>query len=270
MVLLPPATQFVVAMLLASVVAFVVGARVFLPDARPVPVLRDFLRSDWKYIGVAWMVTFCVNELAHRFHAETTFTSAIYRFEGPAVATFQSITALVPEWVAFGLTVFFTVAYLVAFPFIVLFTYFKLKAHDEGEAHRYALAYVALVLFAVPFFLLFPVRIPGLYLLEVRPLMLDLSPVIAAGVTATDTLVKAFPSLHTGLSVLAALYARNVGGKYARTIGVLAFIIVLSTLYLGIHWLTDAVFAVLLVVPAYYLSRRVDPDRVVGFASRGQ
>lgn len=32
----------------------------------------------------------------------------------------------------------------------------------------------------------------------------------------------------------------------------------------------DDVFAVLLVVPAYYLSRRVDSDRVLWFASRGQ
>ncbi|MFD1512067.1 phosphatase PAP2 family protein [Halomarina rubra] len=262
MVPLQPETQYMVGMTAAALLAFLVGARVFLPDLRPMAFIREFLRTDWRYIGLAWVVTFCVNELAHRFHADRTFTNYVYELEGPAVATFQSVTAVVPEWVAFGLTAFFTVAYLVAFPFIVLFTYFKLKAHDEQQARRYAMAYCALVILAVPFFLLFPVGIPGLYLLEVRPLMLDFNPIIRAGVMATDTLVKAFPSLHTGLSVLAALYARNATEKYARVVGALAFIIVLSTLYLGIHWLTDAVAAAVFAAGVYWVTQRVDPDRV--------
>ncbi|MFC5970412.1 phosphatase PAP2 family protein [Halomarina salina] len=261
MVPLQPETQYVVGMTAAALVAFLVGARVFLPDLRPVAFVREFLRTDWRYIGLAWVVTFCVNELAHRFHADRTFTNYVYELEGPAVATFQSVTAIVPEWAAYALTAFFTVAYLVGFPFIVLFTYFKLKAHDEGQARRYAMAYIVLVLLAVPFFLLFPVGIPGLYLLEVRPLMLDFNPIIRAGVMATDTLVKAFPSLHTGLSVLAALYARNASEKYSRLVSALAFIIVLSTLYLGIHWLTDALAAAVLAAGVYWFTQRVDPDR---------
>jgi len=269
MVPLQPATQYVVGMTAAALVAFVVGARVFLPNVHPVAFLREFCRTDWRYIGLAWAVSFCVNELAHRYHADRRFTGAIYDFEGPAVATFQSVTSVVPEWAAFALTGFFTVAYLVAFPFIVLFTYSKLKAHDETQARRYAMAYVFLVLAAVPFFLLFPVGIPGLYLLEVRPLMLEFDPVIRAGVMATDTLVKAFPSLHTGLSVLAALYARNATENYARVVGALAFVIVLSTLYLGIHWLTDALAAAVLATGVYWLSQRVDPERVNPIARTG-
>ncbi|MWG35867.1 phosphatase PAP2 family protein [Halomarina oriensis] len=262
MVPLQPATQYVVGMTAAALAAFVLGARVFLPDVRPLAFAREFLRTDWRYIGLAWVVTFCVNELAHRFHADRTFTSHVYELEGSAVASFQSVVGVAPEWVTYSLTAFFTVAYLVAFPFIVLFTYFKLKAHDETQARRYAMAYVALVLAAVPFFLLFPVGIPGLYLPVVDPLMLEFDPVIRAGVLATDTLVKAFPSLHTGLSVLAALYARNATENYARVVSVLAFVIVLSTLYLGIHWLTDALAAAVLATGVYWFSQRIDPDRI--------
>ncbi|WP_254543793.1 phosphatase PAP2 family protein [Halomarina pelagica] len=261
MVPLPPETLFVGGVFLASALALAVGTAVFLPDRTLRSLAREFLSTDWKYIGVAWAVTYAVNEVARRFHADRMFTESVYEVEGTAVAVFQTVTS--PR-----LTLFFTGAYLVGFPFVVLFTYFKLKAHDEQEAHRYALAYVALVLLAVPFFLLFPVRIPSLYVAEVRPLMLDVSPVVRAGIFATDTLVKAFPSLHTGLSVLAALYARSVGGRYARFAAVLAFVVVLSTLYLGVHWLTDALFATMLVAPAYYLSRRVDPDRVLRLPAR--
>ncbi|WP_435153092.1 phosphatase PAP2 family protein [Haladaptatus sp. DFWS20] len=231
-----------------------VGKQVFLPDARIRTLFRDFFKTDWKYLGVAWVVTNIVNTLALHFHAGRTFTEFVYAIEGATVATFQGIAST-------PLTLAFTAVYLVGFPFVVLFTYFKLKAHDEEEAKRYALAYVFLVLLAVPFFILFPVKVSSLYLTTVEPLMYELDPAIKYGIFSTDTLVKAFPSLHTGLSVLAALYARKADAAYSYTIGVLAVAIVFSTLYLGVHWVTDAVFAVVLVACAYYLSQRVSEPR---------
>ncbi|PSP74621.1 hypothetical protein BRC86_05530, partial [Halobacteriales archaeon QS_3_64_16] len=97
------------------------------------------------------------------------------------------------------------------------------------------------------------------YLPGVEALLYDLHPVIRAGIAATDTLVKAFPSLHAGLSILAALYARKAGRRYAYTAGALAVGITLSTLYLGIHWLSDIAFVLALVGLAYWLSRQLDP-----------
>ncbi|NHN58466.1 MULTISPECIES: phosphatase PAP2 family protein [Halorussus] len=251
---LPLGTQFTLLVAVPSVAAMLVGKRLFLPDERFRTLLVDFLKTDWKYLGVAWIVTEIVNTLAMHFHVARTFTGAIYAVEGATVAAFQAVTAT-------PLTVLATGVYLVGFPFVVLFTYFKLKAHDEEEAHRYALAYIIVVVTAVPFFLLFPVKVSSLYLSTVEPLMYELSPAIQYGIFSTDTLVKAFPSLHTGLSVLAALYAQKADTRYAYTAGVLAVAIVLSTLYLGVHWVTDAAFAVLLVWVAYRLSRRVSDPR---------
>ncbi len=254
---IPLTTEYMLFVTLASAVTMILGAVVFLPHLRPVGFAKEFLRTDWKYLGVAWIVTAGVNAAAHRFHADRTFTWLIYELEGSVVAAFQTV-ASVP------LTMFFTAAYLVGFPAIVLFTYFKVKAHDEREARRYALAYVVLVLLALPFFIFVPVGIPALYApVDIRPLIFNLSPIIQAGMLATDTMVKAFPSLHTGLSVLAALYARKADSRYAATAFVLASTIVLSTFYLGIHWLTDAVFAIVLVGIAYWVSRRIDPERVL-------
>jgi hypothetical protein len=251
------ATAYTLFVALASLVAMGVSAVVFLPRLDPVAFVKELLQTDWKYLGVAWIVTAGVNAVAHQFHADRTFTSVIYGLEGAVVAAFQTVASI-------PLTVFFTAAYLIGFPTIVLFTYFKLKAHDEREARRYALAYVVLVLLAVPFFVFFPVGIPALYApVDVRPLIFNLSPIIRAGMLATDTMVKAFPSLHTGLSVLAALYARKASERYAATALILAGVIVLSTFYLGIHWLTDAAFAVVLVGVAYVISRRIDPERVL-------
>lgn len=247
-------TQFTLLVAVPSIAIMLVGKRLFLPDERFRTIASEFVRTDWRYLGVAWVVTEIVNALAMHFHAPRTFTGAIYAIEGPTVAVFQAVAST-------PLTVLATGVYLVGFPFVVLFTYFKLKAHDEEEAQRYALAYVVVVVAAVPFFLLFPVKVSSLYLSNVEPLMYELTPAIRYGIFSTDTLVKAFPSLHTGLSVLAALYARKTDARYANTVAALTVAIVLSTLYLGVHWVLDAAVAVPLVWVAYRFSRRVGDPR---------
>lgn len=244
----PLESQFGVLMTAASLLALAAGRRLFLPHASPRGVLKEFLRTDWRYLGVAWTVTMGVNQLA-KFHIDQPFTDAIYRIEGETVAMFQSVASL-------PLTVYFAVVYLVGFPFLVLFTYFKLKDEAEEQAYRYAVAYLVLVVLATPFFLLFPVPVTSATVPSVEPLLYDLHPVIFAGTLATDTLMKAFPSLHTGLSLLAVLYARKSDDPlYRRTTVVLAASIVVSTLYLGIHWITDAAFAAVLVAVAYRFSQ---------------
>ncbi|USZ68571.1 phosphatase PAP2 family protein [Halorussus salilacus] len=246
--------QFNLLVAVPTVAALLAGKRVFIPDQRLGTLFAEFVRSDWKYLGAAAAVTQVVNALALHFHAPRTFTGAVYAVEGATVAAFQAVATPPLTYVA-------TVIYLVGFPFIVLLTYFVLKARAEEEARRYALAYVLTVVSSVPFFLLFPVKVSSLYLSGVEPLMYQLSPAIRYGIYGTDTLVKAFPSLHTGLSVLAALYARKADAGYARAMAALAFAIVLSTLYLGIHWLADAAFAGLLVAGAYLVSQRVAEPR---------
>lgn len=247
---LPPAILYVTGVTVAVSAALFLGAVVYLPRGERRRRLREFVRSDWKYLGIAWITTIGINQLT-TYRIDRQFTRTIYELEGATVAVFQTVTTE-------QLTVLFAVVYLVGFPFIVLFTYFKLKATDPEQARRYAIGYVSLVLLSAPFFLLVPVRVTGYVLPEVEPLLYESHAVIASGVTATDTLMKALPSLHTGLSVLAAIYAQKTDRRYGMTAGILAVTIVLSTFYLGIHWLTDAVLAVALVIVAYWLSQSVD------------
>ncbi|WP_160133096.1 phosphatase PAP2 family protein [Halococcus salsus] len=253
----PPAMAYTLLVATGSILALVGCAAVFLPDRRPVAFAKELVRTDWKYLGVAWLVTAGVNEVAHQFHAPGTFTWVIYEVEGSLVANVQTIANP-------ALTAFFVAIYLIGLPTIVLFTYFKVKAHDEHESRRYALGYLTLVSLAVPFFIFVPVGIPSLYApAEVRPLAFGVDPVITAGMFATDTMVKALPSLHTGLAALAVLYARKASRRYTVFATGLAATVVFSTFYLGIHWFVDAAFALVLVGVAYVISRRVDPERVL-------
>jgi len=248
--LLPPHLQYVAFVAISSALALIVGAAIYLPPGERLGMIREFVTTDWKYLGVAWTVTVLINNIA-KFHVEETFTESVHQLEGSTVAVFQTVTAE-------PLTIMFAVVYLVGFPFIVLFTYFKLKVHCPEQARRYAIAYVCLVLIAAPFFLLFPVHVVGYEVASVEPLLYEFHPVIQAGAGATDTLMKAFPSLHTGLSVLAAVYAQKTDRRYARMAAVLAVTIVVSTFYLGIHWLSDAAIAVVMVGIAYWISQTVD------------
>lgn len=247
----PPVLEFAVLLLGGTLAVFAVGARLFLPDVGLIGIARQFLREDWKYLGLAWIVTQSVNTIAE-YHAAVTFTDLIYQLEGERVALFQA-------WTHPALTGFFTAMYFVGFPFVVLFTYFKVKSIDPDEAKRYVFAYICIVVLATPFFVFFPVAVSAARA-DVSPLIYDIHPIITAGTLSTDTLLKAFPSLHTGLSVVAALYARKAGRAYAATVAIIGSLIVMATFYGGIHWISDAVFAAILAVVAYWISRRVsDP-----------
>ena len=54
-------TQYMLFVSVSSLVAIGISAVVFLSEVQPVAFVRDFLRTDWRYIGVAWVVTTGVN-----------------------------------------------------------------------------------------------------------------------------------------------------------------------------------------------------------------
>lgn len=73
-----------------------------------------------------------------------------------------------------------------------------------------------------------------------------------------------FPSLHTSMSVtvlILAVLTRKQFPRWLPIATVLTGSIVLSTMYLGIHWLTDVVAGVVLAVGAVGLSVRLVAER---------
>ena len=258
MLSLSPTDEYMLAVTAATVLGLLASAVVFLPRS-PTWYVREFVRTDWKYIGVAWLVAENLPSLAEANHVDQTFTHVVYGVEGSVVAVFQSVASPPLTWT-------FVVFYLAVFPVLVPFTYVALKAHaSELDARRYAVSYVLIVLLAVPFFLRTPVSIPSLYPpANVDPLVF-VTPRVETGMLASDSMLKAFPSLHTGLSVLAALYARKTTRRYALAAGVSTAVIVVSTFYLGMHWLVDAAAAALLAGVAYALAHRFPPESVLPF-----
>lgn len=248
---IPISMQFVLVLVMITAAVFILWDHFFLRETN---VIRDFLQEDWRYFGLAVLATEAVNHFAIDYRRDTLFTDMIYQFEGDVVRAFQQFQFEPLTWTL-------SIVYFALFPVIILATYFKVKETDRAEAERYAIAYALTTLAALPFFILFPVRVTGHTILGVEPLLYDLHPLISDGFTQFDSLVKAFPSLHAGLSLLATFYAWKTTRTYAILITISTVLIIFSIFYLGVHWITDAIAGALLVSLIYLLSEHIPLEK---------
>jgi membrane-associated phospholipid phosphatase len=183
-------------------------------------------------------------------------TAWVHRIEGDRAAAIQSMASPALTY----LLVFF---YIVMFPVMVAAPMLLAASLENAAAFR-AMARGLLINYAVclPFYLLFPVKEMWAGNPErVRLLVDQVSPAIMEAYRATSALDNCFPSFHTSLSVTFALLAlRLKRARFAAAMAVSAAAIVFSTLYLGIHWLTDAAAGAVLGAVAAWAGGRRAPD----------
>ncbi|PSH00097.1 MAG: hypothetical protein BRC28_01145 [Nanohaloarchaea archaeon SW_4_43_9] len=242
--------------LVSLVLSFFVALKEPLSELR-----KHFSFKNLKVIGYALIASNIVNIFSF-FQPMPMFTPVIHWIEGSSVVAFQYFTHPL-------LTVFFIFTYLVVYPVLMVLTYFKLHSLDNGSEMKYVGSYMLLIIVSAPFFYLLPVEVTGYYLPGVEPLLYEFHPIIYQGITTIDPLTKALPSLHTGMSVLAAIYAFKYTKNYRWPILGATLAVIVSTFYLGVHWFSDALLGAIMAFMTFYLvdrgivtSKRV-PDRVV-------
>ena len=210
-----------------------------------------------------------VNGVIRRLGAELSWlvgvnvTGVIYAIEGSFVAVVQSFAT--PAATAyFGFVYVFGYVYLLTFPLLAT----TLRGHTRTLRTliaAYGLNYgIGLVCYVV--FIAYGPRnlMPDL----VESLLFTSWPRSQLLTSQVNVNTNVFPSLHTSLSVTVALVAYRARDRYPRWTPVavaLAASVVVSTMYLGIHWATDVVAGVGLavgsVVAAERYERRRDADR---------
>jgi membrane-associated phospholipid phosphatase len=247
------------------VATFVLIAWLSVPRANPFtvalrPIRRIFTRKRYAAYVAAGALVVATNALltpldgpftaAVRGWLGSDFTPFIHAAEGNVVALFQT-------WTPIALTWFLGWAYVIVFPVMAPCA---MAVFDFMGQHRRNLALLAALvanyLIVLPFYMFFPVveshhyRPPGGEPL-VRLLLNDLDPAIIKVLRPMSGLDNCFPSFHTSLAVTVALFAwRSRRRAFRVVMTVLAACVVISTLYIGVHWVSDVLAGIVVGVVA--------------------
>ncbi|WP_049924940.1 phosphatase PAP2 family protein [Halopiger goleimassiliensis] len=172
------------------------------------------------------------------------------------------------------LTAYFVFVYIYGYAFLLLFpfvAYFALEEVDDLSTLLVAFTAnyaIGLLLYIV--FIAYGPRNFDPLLFE--GLLYDAFPRAHWLTNQVNQNTNVFPSLHTSLSMTVFFLAWHTREKYplwAGLSGVLAISIVVSTMYLGIHWFADVVGGTVLAMVSVYLARRYTIAQLLRSVLRG-
>ena len=182
-------------------------------------------------------------------------TGLIYAIEGDFVAWIQA-TFVSPE-----LTVYFSGIYVYGYVFLVAFPFVAYLALPDATTLKrllaaYGLNYsIGLVIYTI----VYAHGPRNLMPDTVTSLLFTYNPDFMALTSEVNEAANVFPSLHTSLSVTVATFAVLTREEYPRWTPVALWLstsVVLATMYLGIHWLTDVIGGIALALGSVHLSYR--------------
>lgn len=266
-----------------AVLALVIVSTIVCTDRSQLRGMIGEFRSRLRAVGPHMILLgtiLVINKLARGITAELSLifdlniTSMIYALEGNLVGTIQSIQHPL-------LTVYFSFMYIAGYiallvlPFVIYFIHNDLQIVRE-TAIAYASNYTIGLACYVGFISFGPRNmIPDV----VNQPLYSTYPEAQLLTGQWNANTNVFPSLHASLSITVALLAIQTRSAHLRWmyLATLAAVsVIFSTVYLGIHWVTDVVAGALLAWVSVQVARRwvgIDsysslPGISVGFPKR--
>ncbi|MEZ3163398.1 phosphatase PAP2 family protein [Halorubrum sp. RMP-47] len=186
-------------------------------------------------------------------------TALIYTLEGGFVAWIQATFATPALTAYFSWVYVYGYAFLLAFP-VVVYLALPRTTTLRRVLVAYALNYgIGLALYTAVFAHGPRNVMPDM----VTPLLFTNHPNVTLLASEVNVNTNVFPSLHTSLAVTVGTFAVLTRDEYPRWTPVavwLSLSVVVATMYLGIHWLTDVVAGFALAFGSVALAyRTVDP-----------
>ena len=224
--------------------------------ATTIDEMPDRLNKAAPYVSLL-VIVLLVNTAIRPFGPDISWlinlniTGTIYSIEGNFVVWLQQFVR--PE-----LTAYFSFIYIYGYVFLLVF---PLLAYLALERQRYlqelTIAYAAnytIGLFGYLLFVAFGPRnlLPDL----VQQPMYDFYPQMKLLTSAVNANTNVFPSLHTSLAATVMLFAWRTRVNYPRWVPIAMVIgasVIVSTMYLGIHWLIDVIAGIGLAYVSYLL-----------------
>jgi len=246
------------------------------------------LREVYPYMALLAIV-FVVNSFV-RDHGQVLswlldwqITNIIYSLEGDLVAHLQTyltgdfltlpvltgLTARIHEYTGVApadqVTAFFSLVYVYGYVFLMVFPFFAYLSNNRMDTFRklmlayafnYTIGVVCYVLFISygPRNLLYP---------EVQSLMYEWWPRSQFVTGEINSNTNVFPSLHSSISATVALLAYRTRDIYPAWLYIstpIALAVIVSTMFLGIHWGVDVVAGVGLAVVSIVLADHVTDE----------
>ena len=178
------------------------------------------------------------------------FTSLIISIENGIVAGISSYWTPV-------FTLFFVFIYIILYPFTLWYTpYYSIVTREKQALKTLAFSLLFLYIIALPFYLFFPVT--NVYTHYNIPSALNMIiPKIETFFYSTTTQNNCFPSLHTAMSIIIAQTIVTIDNKRFQYLGFFVMVtVIISVLYLCIHWILDVIGGIIVALLALYLSKK--------------
>lgn len=161
-----------------------------------------------------------------------------------------------------GIVHFFVIIYIVIYPFTLWFSPLYFTIANKKKALK-SLAYGLLIIYilALPFYLFLPItNVYTFY--ETNSALDSVIPNIEQFFYSTTTTNNCFPSLHTAMTILVAYCLSLTGNKKLKIFGYFVMItVIMSVIYLSIHWIIDVVAGAMLALGAIFILKHYIKDK---------
>ena len=226
--------------------------------------LRKTLRELWPRLRMAAPsilllgTVLLLNSLTRRITQQLSWlvgfniTGLIFRIEGAFVERIQRFATT-------ELTAYFSFIYVFGYVFLLLFPLIAYLALDrQRRLHELTIAYTANYGIGLLCYLMFVAYGPR-NLDVAQQFMYDVYPQAKLLTSAVNVNTNVFPSLHSSLSTTVMLFAWRTREAYPRWFAIASVIgtsVIISTMYLGIHWAIDVLGGIGLAYVSYRIGVR--------------
>ena len=244
---------------LINLILFIIGLFLFLPKKIHKTKFSEYYQifvSQIKYLLIIFgVVAFHLIEvnLLDSFFTDligVDFASSLELIEDNVVYWFSQ------NWTPF-LVYFCVMMYIAVYPFTLWFSPLYFLLTDNKKAMK-TLAYGLLLIYviALPFYLFLPITNVYTYY-GIESALETVVPSVENFFYSTTTSNNCLPSLHVAMALLIARSVSLTKNKlYTYFTYFCAVSVIVSVIYLAIHWITDVICGTVLAFSVFYLLKR--------------